>query len=113
MKEQCALRLSWSLHLQVKEILYAFEVLRDRSSAERSEQMQDSEPDWQLLTTPTLQQRSSAVEATATLLKDLLPSKRKGHQILSESAVCTLLLRVTNNNTSLMAVACLKHLAPD
>ena len=88
----------------MKEILYAFEVLRDRSSAESSQQMEDSEPDWQLLTTPTLQQRSSAVEATATLLKDLLPSKRKGHQILSESAVCTSLLRMTNNSTSLMVV---------
>lgn len=57
-------------------MLYALELLRDRSSAEASEQMQDTEPEWHLLNTPTLQLRASALETTAALLRDLLPGER-------------------------------------
>lgn len=56
-------------------MVYALEVLQDKASAEVSEQMQDTEPDWRLLDMPTLQQRSSALNATAALLKDLTASK--------------------------------------
>ena len=55
-------------------MVYALEVLRDKASAEGSDQMQDTEPDWHLLDTPTLQQRSSDLNATAALLKDLTSS---------------------------------------
>ena len=64
-----------SRRLQGEEMRYALDLLQDCTSARVSEWALYTTPEGHQLFTPTLQLRCSAVEATAKLLKNFLPSE--------------------------------------
>ena len=64
--------------VQIDEVMSALELLRDCTSVSAQEQLQDTEVQVTLLDVPTLQLRTSAMDATAELLKDMLPGDSGG-----------------------------------
>ena len=89
----------------MEDMLNALELLRDCSSAdsEGSGQMQETRPDGQLLTTPSLQLRCNALEATAKLLIGLLASELYT-QIYVSDTLCAL-----TQKQSLLCWGCRRH----
>lgn len=63
------------LRLQREEMRYALDLLHDCTSARVSEWAHHTKAEGHQLFTPALQLRCSAVEATAKLLKGLLPGE--------------------------------------
>ena len=64
--------------MQINEVMSALELLRGCTSVSAQEQLQDTEVQVTLLDVPTLQLRTSAMDATAELLKDMLPGETGG-----------------------------------
>ena len=59
--------------MQTDEMMAALDLLWECTTVNAWEQIQDTEVQLALLDTPALQLRTSAMDATAELLKDMLP----------------------------------------